>query len=213
MSDPSNIDPSLRDFIKDEADRARGEAIADTDRLRRDFKVAGIVITPLLALAAFFGIPTLINNAVEKAMKEYAIKEVSERAEEISKNLEETNDKAGMLLNNITEAANKVAEEKRLFLEELVGLGIETRRYRLNLPQRQGTYSYETGLKKTKFEAAIVSSWRLSGARCSYSDLEETWRIKVTKPLGCPRLDVRIVYLPTAIVKKAYDSVTLNPIR
>ena len=76
MSDPPNIDPSLRDFIKDEADRARGEAIADTDRLRRDFKVAGIVITPLLALAAFFGIPTLINNAVEKAMKEYAIKEV-----------------------------------------------------------------------------------------------------------------------------------------
>ena len=145
----------------------------------------------------------------------------SERAEEISKNLEETNDKAGMLLNNITEAANKVAEEKRLFLEELVGLGIETRRYRLNLPQRQGTYSYETGLKKTKFEATIVSSWRLSGARCSYSDnadifmdkLEETWRITVTKPLGCPRLDVRIVYLPTAIVKKAYDSVTLNPIR
>ena len=118
MSDPPNIDPSLRDFIKDEADRARGEAIADTDRLRRDFKVAGIVITPLLALATFFGIPTLINNAVEKAMKEYAIKEVSERAEEISKNLEETNDKAGMLLNNITEAANKVAEEKRLFLEE-----------------------------------------------------------------------------------------------
>ncbi len=221
MSDPPNIDSSLRDFIKEEADRARDEAIADNGRLRRDFKVAGIVITPLLALAAFFGIPTLINNTVEKAVKEYAIEEISERAEEISKNLEVTNDKARMLLQKITEAADKAEEEKRIFQEELAGPGIETHRYRLNLPKKAGTYSYETSLRKTKFEAAIVSSWRLSGSGCLYSDAadifmdnsKETWRIRVAKPPRCKILDVRIVYVPAAMVKKAYNRVTLNPIR
>ena len=225
MSDPPNIDSSLRDFIKEEADRSRDEAIADNGRLRRDFKVAGIVITPLLALAAFFGIPTLINNTVEKAVKEYAIEEISERAEEISKNLEVTNDKARMLLQKITEAADKVEEEKSLFQEELTRKladpGIETRRYRLSLPKKAGTYSYETGIRMSEFEAAIVSSWILSGSGCLYGDAvnifmnrsRETWRIRVTKPPRCKILHVRIVYVPAEIIGKAHDTVTLNPIR
>ena len=223
MGEPTNLDSSLQEAIDDSANKAaqkEGQKVREESSTRRRhyLEILGL-LAAVVTVVAFFGVRTMIDNAVKDAINNTTLKKINERAEEIRKSLEEKNSKAEEFLQDITEAANKAEEEKRIFQEELAGPGIETHRYLLNLPQKAGTYSYETSLRKTKFEAAIVSSWRLSG--CLYSDAadifmdnsKETWRIRVTKPPRCKILDVRIVYVPAAMVKKAYSRVTLNPIR
>lgn len=191
-----NIDPSVALYIerkaRKEADRAGSEA-------KRMMAVLGTVII----VGAALGIWGLIGQIVTAQLEESGYREIQEQATK----------GRDLILKHLAAA-------EQIHTEWENKPAIEVGRYRLQVPVKHGSSTYNTMVNTDHFAASAISGFHMygNGKPCEYGDnvkvqtIREkgTWHIRIQKEEGCSLVDVTVVFFPNVWVREIHDRMKLT---
>ena len=121
-------------------------------------------------------------------------------------------------VNELRDGQNSLKKRNRATRSDVRGAGkdiratkgIETYLYELEIPEAHGQSRYATRMSTEEFPSAIVGSVIQGGEDCGVGGVEvfldhrgETWTIDVYKERGCTWLELVVVYVPDALVKRS----------